>query len=218
MKLEGIPLKKAAYKSRRLKHLGQSVIFVAADNQVIGVIGLKDDVRPCSQALIENLRWQGISNIGILTGDTDEAAQNLGKALGIGQIWSEKMPAEKAQIVTSLQEQGRIVTMMGDGLNDVSAMRAADIGICMPQSQEKLTLEAAGIVLADGEIMGLSESIHMARLCGVVARQNLIIASGTNYSSLALAVGGLLSPVASTIIANLGTLAVLLNSSRIRRL
>jgi cation-transporting P-type ATPase C len=218
MKLEGIPLKQAAYKSRRLKHLGQSVIFVAADNQVIGVIGLKDDVRLCSQALIENLRWQGISNIGILTGDTDEAAQNLGKALGIEQIWSEKMPAEKAQIVASLQEQGRIVTMMGDGLNDVSAMRAADIGICMSQAQEKLTLEAAGIVLADEKIMGLSESIHIARFCGVVARQNLIIASGTNYSSLALAVGGLLSPMASTIIANLGTLAVLLNSSRIRRL
>jgi P-type E1-E2 ATPase len=217
MEREGISLEPAVYKSRRLNHLGQSVIFVAVDNQIAGVIGLKDDVRPYCRQLIENLRLQGISNIGIITGDTDEAAQNLGRAMGIGQIWSEKMPEEKARIVASLQEQGRIVTMVGDGMNDVSAMHAADISICMARSQEKLSMEAADIVLLDAELSGLTESIHVAHLCGVIAQQNLIIASGANYSSLALAMGGLLSPLASLMIANLGTLTVLLNSSRIQR-
>jgi ATPase, P-type (transporting), HAD superfamily, subfamily IC len=215
MENEGISLEPAVHKSRRLNHLGQSVVFVAVDNQVAGVIGLHDDVRPYCQQLIKNLRLLGIPNMGILTGDTDEAAQNLGQVLGIGQIWSEKMPEEKARVVTNLQEQGKIVTMVGDGLNDVSAMHTADIGICMSQSKEKICLEAADIVLAGTDLTGLIESIHIAHLCGIIAQQNLLIASGANYSSLALAMGGVLNPLASIIIANLGTLAIILNSSRI---
>ncbi|MEA4925515.1 MAG: HAD-IC family P-type ATPase [Syntrophomonadaceae bacterium] len=218
MEKEGIPLQPAEYKSRRLNHLGQSTVFVAVDNQVAGVIGLIDDIRPYSRQLIEDLHLQGVDHIGIITGDTDEAAQNLGRALGITQIWSQKLPEEKAGIVAELQDQGRIVSMVGDGINDVAAMRRADIGICMSRSKEKAVLEAVDIVLADGEFKGLTESIYVARLCEIIAQQNLIIASGTNYSSLVLAIGGVLNPLASTIIANLGTLGVLINSSRILRI
>ena len=216
--MEKVDLRKAAFKAKRLLLNGHTVTYVAADNKLIGLIGLKDAVRPNSLKVIEDLRSQGIKQIGILTGDAQEAAENLGCELGISDVWGELLPKDKAEIVERLQSKGKIVSVVGDGINDIPAFRRADLGIAMSDNRQALTLKAAKIVIVGSDLTSFNYAIHIAKISSEVARQNLVISAGANISGLALTLGAYTNPLAATVLGNLSSLAVLVNSARLLKM
>lgn len=212
---EKVDLRKAAFKAKRLLLTGHSVTYVAVDNRLIGLIGLKDIVRSNGMKIIQDLRSQGVEQIGILTGDAQEAADNLGRELGVTQVWGELLPKDKAEVVTRLQRSGKIVSVVGDGINDLPAFRAADVGVALSTNREALTLEAAQVVIIGANLSRLNDAIHIAKISSEVARQNLIIAVGSNLFGMALSVGAYVNPLAVTVFSSISNLAVLFNSARL---
>ena len=218
MAMEKVDLRKAAFKAKRLLLTGHTVTYVAVDNKLIGLIGLKDTVRPNSLRVIEDLRSQEIGQVGILTGDAQETADNLGRELGISDVWGELLPKDKAKIVEQLQGEGRIVSVVGDGINDIPAFRRADLGVALSDNREALTLKAAKIVIVGSDLTGFNYAIHIAKISSEVARQNLILSAVANIFGLALALGAYTNPLAATVLSNASNLAVLLNSARLLKM
>ncbi|MGQ9556660.1 MAG: heavy metal translocating P-type ATPase [Desulfurispora sp.] len=215
MQAQRVDIEPGEFKARRLHRSGCSVTYVALDGKLVGLIGLRDRLRSNSRRFVEQLRNQGIADIGIITGDAREAAVALGRELNIGQIYAELLPQDKAGIVARLQARGKIVTVVGDGLNDIPALAHADIGIVLGSQPEAFMLDAARVVITGPNLSKINQAIHIARLCSEVVRQNQTIAAGANIVGMGLAVGNYLSPIMATVLSNLSSLAVLLNSARL---
>jgi Ca2+-transporting ATPase len=212
---EKINLRQSAFRAKQLLLAGLTVTYVAVDSKIVGLIGLRDNVRPGSLNAIEGLRAQGVERIGLLTGDSQEFADILGRNLGISEIWGDAMPHKKVEIVKRLQEEGKVVTVVGDGINDIPAFRTADISVALSIWREALTLEAASIVIVGSNLAKLNDAIHISKISSEVARQNMILSVGSNLAGIALTIGVYSNPLAVTALNYLGSLAVIFNSTRL---
>ncbi len=197
-----------------LEEAGKTLLFVARDDQALGVLAAQDRLRPEVPAALAELKALGIRHVALLTGDNERAAAALAGGLGIA--WrANLLPEDKIAIVRAHQREGRVVAMVGDGVNDAPALAAADIGIAMGAASSPIAIEAAHIALMREDWRLVPESFRIARRTMGVVRINLGFTIVYNLIGLSLAALGLLPPVFAAAAQSGPDLGILANSARL---
>lgn len=195
---------------------GQTALLVAIDGQVAGAFGARDRVRPEAHDVVHELKHLGLRDLTILTGDRPAPALAVAKKVHVKHVESELTPAAKAEWIQRRQHEGRIVAMVGDGINDAPALALADVGLALGGAGTDIAAEAGSVVLMGDPLEPLPEAIRIARQAVRVIRQNIVIfAFGVNGVAVALAALRLLGPVAAAVFHQVGSLLVLLNAMRL---
>jgi Cu+-exporting ATPase len=203
---------------RRLETLradGQTVLLVAVDGRMVGLLGVADPIRASTPEAIRLLREEGVQII-MMTGDSRTTAEAVARKLGIDRVHADLLPESKNQLVKRLQEEGHIVAMAGDGINDAPALAQADIGIALATGTD-VAMESAGITLVHGDLRAIARARLLSRATLRTIRQNLFLAFVYNTLSIPIAAVGLLSPVIASAAMSLSSLSVVGNSLRLRR-
>ena len=201
---------------RALDASGQTALLVAVDGRVAGAIGARDRVRREAHDVVHDLKHLGLRDLTILTGDRPAPAVAVAKKVHIKQVEAELTPAAKAEWVHRRQHEGRVVAMLGDGINDAPALAMADVGVALGGVGADIAAEAGSVILMGEPLAPLPEAIRLARRTVGVIRQNILVfAFGVNGVAVALAGLRLLGPVAAAIFHQVGSLLVLLNAIRL---
>jgi heavy metal translocating P-type ATPase len=212
----GVNIARGKSKAYRLNLSGQTVLYVAQGDVLIGLIGISDKLREQSPRAIRRLRVEaGIEEIGLITGDCAEIGKLVGQELGLDKVWTEVLPEDKVKIVRSFQEQGLTVTMVGEGINDSPALAQADVGIAMGTGGTDIAIESADVVLAGDDPNKVPSLINLSNRTMEVVKQNFIFAVGINALGLVLGAGKWISPLTAAILHNLSTFGVVVNSSKL---
>ena len=176
-------------KAAELQEQGQTTVFVAIDNRAAGIIAVADPIKESTPAAIEQLHKLGIKII-MLTGDNERTARAVAQKLGIDEVEAGVEPQHKNDRVRQLREQGHVVAMAGDGINDAPALAAADVGIAMGTGTD-VAMESAGITLLKGDLRGIEKAIRLSRAMMRNIRQNLFFAFIYNALGIPIAAGAL---------------------------
>lgn len=201
-------------KAALLKQAGNTVVYVAKNGGVQGIIGIASPVRPEAVRVLHNLRRDGVRCMHLVTGDNEEVAQSLLNVFPFDACRASLMPEEKAQWIEELK-RGSAVVMVGDGVNDALALAQADVGIAMGAGGAEVAMEAADIALADSNLEGLVLVRNLSHKCMQVIEQNHYFAVSTDLMGAALGMLGVLSPVMAGLIHVAHTGGILINSSRL---
>jgi Cu2+-exporting ATPase len=201
---------------------GASVLHVLLDGEIIGAVGLADEVRPESRAAIAALHDLGI-HVVMITGDAEPVAQAVAAELGIDQVFAGVRPEHKSDKVARLQSEGRTVAMVGDGVNDAPALAQADVGLAIGAGTD-VAIASAGIMLASDDPRSVLSVIRLSRAGYRKMKQNLWWAAGYNLAAVPLA-AGVLAPVGfvlpmevGALLMSLSTIVVAVNAQLLRRL
>lgn len=203
-----------------LKDEGLTLVIVSSEKEILGMFGLSDEVRPESKSLISALQKIGIRETIMLTGDHDRTARKIADQLGISKVYSNLMPEEKVQKLQSIMKQGKIVAMVGDGINDAPALAAADVGIAMGKGTDS-AIETADVVLMQDHLSKLPKAIRVARRVNRLIKINISIALGLKAIALLLTIPGwltlwfaILSDMGATVIVTILSLAILFEKEK----
>lgn len=199
----------------RAESEARTAVAVAWDGKVRGILVVADQVKPSSAAAISALRGLGLTPV-LLTGDNEQAARQVAAAVGIDQVRAGVLPEGKVAEVTALQEQGRVVAMVGDGVNDAAALAQSDLGVAMGTGTDA-AIEASDLTLVRGDLWGAVDAIRLARRTLGTIRGNLFWALAYNVAALPLAALGLLNPMLAGAAMAFSSVFVVLNSLRLRR-
>jgi P-type Cu+ transporter len=194
---------------------GRTVVLVGWDGIPRGVLTVADLPRPTSGAAVTQLRALGLTPV-LLTGDNAGAARTVADQVGIVDVIAGVLPEGKVEAVRRLQERGRVVAMVGDGVNDAAALAQADLGIAMGGGTD-VAMEAADLTLMRPDLRLAADAIQLSRHTLTMIKQNLFWAFGYNIAALPLAVAGLLSPVIAGAAMAFSSVFVVGNSLRLRR-
>ena len=194
---------------------GQTVIPVAVDGALRGLITLADTPRQEAKQAIAELKRIGIREVIMITGDNPRTADRIGKELGIDRVFAEVLPQDKLRIIRDLQDERKKVAFVGDGVNDAPALAAAEIGIAMGLAGTDVALETADIGLMADEIERIPQIIDLSRSALRVIRQNVIFSMGMNLLSVVLGGFGIIGPVVGALMHETSALPVLANSVRL---
>ena len=197
-----------------LEEQGQTVVPVAVDGRVAGLIALADTPRPLARSAIAALKRAGIQTV-MITGDNQRTAETIARQVGVDQVYAEVLPQDKLQIIRTLQAQGKCVAFVGDGVNDAPALAAADVGIAMGLAGTDVALETAAIGLMADEIERLPEMIALSRQTLSIIRQNVIFSMSINVLAVLLGGLGIIGPVFGALVHELSSLPVLANAARL---
>ncbi len=216
--IDTVPLEPAA---ERLRRAGQTVILLAVDGRAAGLLGLTDPIKDSAREAIRALHAEGL-RIVMLTGDSRTTAEAVARELGLDEVIAEVAPGEKHDVVRQLQQQGRIVAMAGDGINDAPALAAAQVGIAMGSGTD-IAMESAGITLLRGDLRGIVRARRLSRTVMRNIRQNLFFAFLYNMLSVPVAAGVLyprfgllLSPMIAAAAMTFSSVSVIANALRLR--
>ncbi len=197
-----------------LEAAGSSVIFVALDGELAGVIGVEDAIKPSARRAVEALHRPGLRLI-MMTGDSEASAARVAAATAVDEFRAGARPEDKLEFVRDLQQQGLAVAMVGDGVNDTPALAQADVGIAMSTGTDA-AIEAGDITLLHGDISKVAEAIALSRSTLATIRQNLVWAFGYNVVAIPIAALGLLNPVIAGAAMAFSSVSVMTNSLRLR--
>ena len=207
--------------AERERQRGATAIFVAVDNSPAGVLIVEDALKQTTQVAIESLRREGV-RVVMLTGDNQRTAEAVGQQLGLDEVIADVLPEDKANIVKRLQQEGAVVAMAGDGVNDAPALAQADVGIAMGTGTD-VAMESAGVTLVSGDLQGIVRAVKLSRRTMRNIRQNLVFAFGYNAIGVPLAAGVLypvfgllLSPIIASLAMSLSSVSVVSNALRLR--
>src|ERR1700757_2870611 len=209
--------KKASEWVDKLRRQAETPLLLAVDGTLVGLISLRDEVRPEAAEVLEKLRANGIRRVVMLTGDHPEIAQVVAGELGIDEWRAEVMPEDKLEAVRELQGEGYVVGMVGDGINDAPALAAADIGIAMGLAGTDVAVETADVALANDDLHRLLDVGDLGARAVDVIRENYGMSIAVNAAGLIIGAGGALSPVLAALLHNASSVAVVANSSRLTR-
>jgi len=182
-----IPIESAAERIHQLQSQGKTVMVVARENRLCGLIAVSDELKPDSEAAIRELQNQNL-NVVMITGDNLETAQAIGRQVQIDHIFAEVKPHEKSTRVKELQEKGQRVGMVGDGINDAPALAQADVGLAIGTGTD-VAIETAGVILSSGSLSGVPRAIRLSRATMKTIKQNLFWAFGYNVILIPVAAG-----------------------------
>ncbi len=214
MRQGGIAVDKAANDRAAFDERGESCMYVAVDGALAGLIGYADQIRPESKEVIRTLHAMGIRHTIMLTGDNEAVAGAVRRGLGLTGHRANMLPADKAEVVQELQREGRIVAMIGDGINDSPALSFADVGIAMKHGAD-ITHESADILLMEDSLWKLVKVIEVSRDAVGLIKQNYAIVTALNTMALGLALpGGLVSPAVTAVISNGSAILASMNGMR----
>ena len=210
-------------EAERLRADGATAIFLAVDGKIAAVIAIADPVKPTTPEALKLLAQDGV-RVVMLTGDNRTTAQAVARRLGIENVEAEVLPEQKSAVVERLRQQGSVVAMAGDGVNDAPALAAADVGIAMGTGTD-VAIESAGITLLKGDLTGIVRARRLSAATMHNIRQNLFFAFVYNAAGVPIAAGVLyplfgilLSPVIAAAAMALSSVSVVGNSLRLRRL
>ncbi len=203
-----------AKKATAQKDMGNTVVYVAKNGKIQGILGVANPVRPEAVRILDYLKNDGVKKMYLVTGDTKEVARTLMNVFPFDDCRAALMPEEKAAWVDELKKENSVV-MVGDGVNDALALAHADIGIAMGAGGAEVALEAADIALADSNLEGLMKVRNLSHQTMRVIDQNHYLAVSTDLIGAALAMLGILSPIMAGMIHILHTGGILLNSGRL---
>jgi Cu+-exporting ATPase len=202
---------------------GRTTLLVAVDGKYAGLLAVSDPVKPTSKAAVGQLHAMGLEVV-LLTGDNRGTAEAVAREVGIDRVVADVLPEGKANEVRKLRESGKVVAMVGDGINDAPALAAADVGIAMGTGTD-VAIEAADITLVKGDLSGVAASIALSRATMRTIRQNLFFAFAYNVLGIPIAAGvlfpltgWLLSPILASAAMALSSVSVVTNALRLGRL
>ncbi len=190
---------------------GYSVLYVAVENKLAGVIAIEDRVRDDLQTFLRMLKNSGVNRTIMLTGDNYATARNVAKRLGIEEFYAQALPEKKAGIIKDLKSKGYVVAMVGDGINDSPALSCADVGISMKHGAD-IAREACDVLLLDKELEGIVEARKIAQDAMFRIKQNFRYIIGINSALIGLGILGMITPVTSALVHNATTILVSANS------
>ncbi|MFJ8958586.1 heavy metal translocating P-type ATPase [Lentzea sp. NPDC102401] len=193
---------------------GRTAVLVAWDGKARGVLVVADTVKPTSKEAVEGLRRLGLRPV-LLTGDNRAAAEAVAAEVGIDEVIAEVLPADKADVVKRLQGEGRVVAMVGDGVNDAAALAQADLGLAMGTGTD-VAIEASDLTLVRGDLRAAVDAIRLARRTLTTIKGNLFWAFAYNVAALPLAALGLLNPMIAGAAMAFSSVFVVSNSLRLR--
>ncbi|APQ73630.1 heavy metal translocating P-type ATPase [Clostridium botulinum] len=209
-------------KSHKLSKEGKTPMFIAIENKIKGIIAVADTLKENSKKAIEKLHDMGVEVV-MITGDNKNTAEAIGKQVGIDKIFAEVLPSDKANWVKKLQQEGKIVAMVGDGINDAPALAQADIGIAIGSGTD-VAIESADIVLIKSDLMDVPTALKLSRATIKNIKENLFWAFGYNTLGIPVAMGvlyifggPLLNPMIAAAAMSFSSVSVLLNALRLRR-
>ena len=217
----GIETQLLEAKAEKLRGDGATVINIAVDGRLAGIIAIADPVKQSTAAALKALAAEGIKVI-MLTGDNRTTANAVAQQLGIADVEAEVLPDQKSAVVSKFQKNGRIVAMAGDGVNDAPALAAADVGIAMGTGTD-VAMESAGVTLLGGDLGGIVRARRLSQATMRNIRQNLFFAFMYNAAGIPIAAGVLyptfgllLSPIIAAAAMALSSVSVVGNALRLR--
>ncbi|WP_253952585.1 copper-translocating P-type ATPase, partial [Streptococcus equi] len=221
MSQQGIAISAAQTYAEQAALKGQTVVYYAKDNQLCALLLIADRLKADSKAAIRALQDLGLQTV-MLTGDNALTAQAIANEVGIDQVFSQVLPAQKAQIIADLKASGQLVAMVGDGINDAPALTLADIGISIGSGTD-IAIEAADVILMTSAVRDVVECLELSRQTIRVVKQNLFWAFSYNSLMIPVAMGilhvfggPLLSPMLAGFAMSLSSISVVLNALRLR--
>ena len=219
----GIEFEHLFTKAEELRSEGQTVMFVAVDNQSAGLVGVADPIKETTPGAIAALHKEGLKVI-MLTGDSKTTAMAVAKKLSIDDVIAEVLPEQKVDVVTKLQNEGHIVAMAGDGINDAPALAKAQVGIAMGTGTD-VAMESAGVTLVKGDLTGIVRARKLSRATMSNIKQNLFFAFIYNAAGVPIAagvlypfLGVLLSPMVAAAAMSFSSISVILNALRLKKM
>jgi P-type Cu+ transporter len=221
MEMYGIDIAALAEETDRLAGAGRSPVYVAVDGVLAGVLAVADPVKVSARRAVERMREMGLE-VWMITGDRRRTAEAVAAEVGIDRVLAEVLPKDKEAEVRRLQGEGRVVAMVGDGINDAPALARADVGIAIGTGTD-VAMEAGAITLMGGDLNGVPEAIALSRRTVRTIRQNLFWAMGYNVVGIPIAAGALypffgilLNPIIAALAMAFSSVSVVLNSLRVR--
>ncbi|MFE3053450.1 heavy metal translocating P-type ATPase [Nocardia sp. NPDC059239] len=199
----------------RAERAGKTAIVVAWDGQARGVLVIADAVKPTSAQAISEMKALGLTPV-LLTGDNAATARTVADQVGIEQVIAEVLPSDKLDVVKQLQDEGKVVAMVGDGVNDAAALAQADLGLAMGTGTD-VAIQAADLTLVRDDLRAVPTSIKLSRATLRTIKGNLFWAFGYNVAAIPLAAAGLLNPMLAGAAMALSSVFVVSNSLRLRR-
>jgi Cu+-exporting ATPase len=193
---------------------GKTVVAVGWDGQARGILVVADQIKPTSAAAVAQLTALGLTPV-LLTGDNRTVAEQVAAAVGVTQVIAEVMPQDKADVIARLQAEGKVVAMVGDGVNDAPALAQADLGLAMGTGTD-VAIEAADITLVRGDLSSAADAIRLSRRTLGTIKTNLFWAFGYNVAAIPLAALGLLNPMLAGAAMAFSSVFVVGNSLRLR--
>ncbi|NLU79827.1 copper-translocating P-type ATPase [Micromonospora sp. HNM0581] len=194
---------------------GRTVVLVGWDGRARGLLAVADEVRPTSPEAVRRLRALGLRPV-LLTGDNAAVARTVATEVGVDEVIAEVLPTEKVEVVARLQEEGRVVAMVGDGVNDAAALARADLGLAMGAGTD-VAIEASDLTLIRNDLLAAVDAIRLARNTLGTIKGNLFWAFSYNVAALPLAAAGLLNPMIAGATMAFSSVFVVVNSLRLRR-
>jgi Cu+-exporting ATPase len=194
---------------------GRTAIVAAWDGEIRAVLVVADTVKPTSAEAVKSLKDLGLRPV-LLTGDNETTARAVAAEVGIDEVIAEVLPSEKADVIRRLQSEGRIVAMVGDGINDAPALAQADLGLAIGTGTD-VAIEASDLTLVSGDLRAAPDAIRLSRATLRTIKQNLGWAFGYNVAALPLAAAGFLNPVLAGLAMAFSSVSVVANALRLRR-
>ena len=194
---------------------GSTLVYLVVDNKLAAVLTLTDQIRKGARQLMLALHKQGIETL-MLTGDTKESAQPIADLAGIDLAAANASPARKIQFIRDLQTRGRVVAMVGDGINDAPALAAANVSLVVGNAVG-IAIETADYILVDSDISKVAEVLDLSKQTLVVVKQNLFWAFAYNAIAIPVAMTGKLNPMISSAAMALSSVSVIANSLRLNK-
>ena len=219
--ISGQSLTQLDEEAASLRREGQTILFVAIDEQAAGILGVADPIKASTRDAVQELKAEGI-RVVMVTGDHRDTAEAVAKQLGIEEVMAGVLPEQKGQIIADLKLQGRVVAMAGDGVNDAPALALADVGIAMGTGADT-AIESAGMTLVKGDLRGLLRARRLSQATMRNIRQNLLFAFLYNVIGVPIAAGMLypvwgvlLSPMIASAAMTFSSVSVISNALRLR--
>ena len=198
-----------------LESSGSTVVAVAADGAVVGLVAVSDRIKTTSRRAVAELRELGLDPV-LLTGDNERAAQAVARKVGIDRVLAGVLPGEKAAEIARLQEMGEVVAMVGDGVNDAPALAQADLGLAIGTGTD-VAIEASDLTLVAGDLRAAADAIRLSRRTLRTIKGNLLWAFAYNVAAIPLAVAGIVNPIVAAGAMAFSSVFVVTNSLRLRR-
>ncbi|WP_300276028.1 heavy metal translocating P-type ATPase [Peptacetobacter sp.] len=215
LKEKGIEVKNIKDSEKKLSSASSNLIYVSYDGKMSAIIAIKDKMRDNMRKAINNIRYQGVDDILLLTGDLDNQAREVATLMGVDRYKAELLPKDKAEEVLKYQAKGSRVMMVGDGINDAPALAYSDVGIALGGGSTDVAMEAADITIQGDNPMMLPTIIDLSKMTMKVVKENFGMVIGINSVGLILSAAGVLPVFLGAVLHNSSTILVVANSLRL---